>query len=159
MAGLAQAADSLDPAERFFDPLALDRADAIAGMPSGAAIDCRAAIGIILRDVRRATAFAAAGDKVGGVIVLVASHRAAGSGVILDHVERRRALGRAVGLGQPRIDDDAVAVLSHQMPHVTELGLFAGTFAEQPGIGIGGRGMRVIAAFIAATSPRFRAPQ
>jgi hypothetical protein len=71
MAGLAQAADSLNPAERFFDPLALHRADAIAGMTSGAAIDCRAAISIILRDVRRATALAAARDKVGGVIVLV----------------------------------------------------------------------------------------
>jgi hypothetical protein len=33
MAGLAQAADRLHPPERFFDPLALDRADAIAGMP------------------------------------------------------------------------------------------------------------------------------
>ena len=73
MAGFAQAADSLNPAERFFDPLALDRADAIAGMPSGAAIDCRAAISIILRDVRRATALTAARDKVGGVIVLVTS--------------------------------------------------------------------------------------
>src|SRR3974390_459894 len=124
MAGLAQAADSLNPAERFFDPLALDRADAIARMPSGAAIDCRAAISIILRDVRRATALATAGDKVGGVIVLVTCHRAAGFGVILDHVERRRALGPAVCFGQPRIDDDAVAVLSHQMPHVTALGLF-----------------------------------
>src|SRR5208283_3908062 len=81
--------------------ISLVRADAIAGMPSGAAIDCRAAISIILRDVRRATALAAARDKVGGVIVLVTSYRAAGSGVILDHVERRRALGRPVGLGQP----------------------------------------------------------
>jgi len=53
------------------------------------------------------------------------------------------------GLGQPRIDNETVAVLCHQMPHVTELGLFAGTFAEQPGIGVGGRGVRVIPAFFA----------
>ena|ERR1700722_11508470 len=57
MAGLAQAANGLDPTERFFDPLALDRADAIAGMSNGAAIDCRAAIGIVLRDMRRTAAF------------------------------------------------------------------------------------------------------
>jgi hypothetical protein len=50
MAGLTQAADGLDPPERFFDALALDRADAIARMPSGAAIDPRAAVGIVLRD-------------------------------------------------------------------------------------------------------------
>src|SRR6266404_8798567 len=42
MTGLAQAADGLDPAERLFDPLALDCADAIAGMAGGARIDRRA---------------------------------------------------------------------------------------------------------------------
>lgn len=39
MSGLAQTADRLDPAEAFFDPLALDCADAIAGMPRGARIN------------------------------------------------------------------------------------------------------------------------
>ena len=149
MAGLAQTADGLDPAERFFDPLALDRADAIAGMAGGARIDRRAAVGIVLRDMRRAAALATAGDEVSGVIVLVAAHRAAGPGIVLDHVERGGALGRAVGLGQPRIDDEPVAVLRHQMTHVAELGLLAGAFAEQPGVGVGGRGMRVVLALLA----------
>src|SRR5438067_1293695 len=76
ISGLAQAADGLHPPERFFDPFALDRADAIAGMPGRAGIDRRAAVGIVLRDMRRAAALAAAGDEVGGVIVLVAAHRA-----------------------------------------------------------------------------------
>jgi len=35
------------------------------------------------------------------------------------------------------------------MPHVAELGLFAGGFAEQPGIGVGGRGMRIVPALLA----------
>jgi HSP20 family molecular chaperone IbpA len=35
------------------------------------------------------------------------------------------------------------------MPHVTELGLLAGTLSKQPSVGVGGRGMRVILAFLA----------
>src|SRR5579871_329891 len=149
MTGLAQAADRLHPAEWLFDPLALDGTDAIAGMSRGARVDCGTAIGIVLRDMRGAAALAAASDKVGGVIVLVAAYRAAGLGIILDHVERGRALGRAVRLGQSRIDDEPVAVLRHQMSHVAELGLLAGPFAEQPRVGVGGRRMRVILALLA----------
>src|SRR4029077_12745202 len=149
MSCLAQAADGLHPAERLFDPFALDRADAIAVMAGGGRIDRRTAVGVVLRDMRGAAAFAAAGDEVSGVVVLVAAHRAAGSGIVLDHVERGRALRRAVGLGQPRIDDEPIAVLCHQMSHMTELGLLAGAFAEQPGIGVCGRGMRIILAFLA----------
>ena len=39
--GLAQATDSLHPAERFFDPFSLDGANAVARMACGAGIDCR----------------------------------------------------------------------------------------------------------------------
>src|SRR5277367_1059373 len=77
MACLAQPTDGLDPAERLLDLLALDRADAIAGMTGGARIDCRAAIGVVLRDVWRAATLATAGNKLGSVIVLVGSNRAA----------------------------------------------------------------------------------
>src|SRR5271154_1544809 len=149
MACLAQPADGLDPAERLLDPLALDRADAIAGMTGGARIDGRTAIGVVLRDMRRAATFATAGNKLGSVIILVGSDRAARLGVILDHVERGRPLRGAVGLGQSRIDDQAVAVLRHQMAHVAELGLLAGAFAEQPGVRVGGRRMGVILSFLA----------
>src|SRR4029077_4336829 len=68
MACLAQAADGLHPAERLFDPVALDRADAIAVMAGGARIDRRTAVGVVLRDMRGAAAFAAAGDEVSGVV-------------------------------------------------------------------------------------------
>jgi hypothetical protein len=43
-------------------------------MPGRARVDRRAAVGVVLRDVRRAAALAATGDKVGGVIVLVGAH-------------------------------------------------------------------------------------
>ena len=52
MAGLAQAADRLDPAEGFLDPLALDRTETIAGMTGRAPIDRRATVGVILRDMQ-----------------------------------------------------------------------------------------------------------
>jgi hypothetical protein len=115
MAGLTQTADSLHPPERFFDPLALDGADPIARMTGRARIDCRPAVGIVLRDMRRAAAFTAASNKVRSIIVLVAAHRAARPGIVLDHIERSCALGRAVGLGQARIDDEPIAVLYHQI--------------------------------------------
>jgi hypothetical protein len=86
---------------------------------------------VVLRDMRRAAEFATAGDKIGGVKVLVATHGAATSDIVLDHAERGGTLCRAVGLGQSRIDDERVAVLHRQMPHVAELGLLAGGFAEQ----------------------------
>src|SRR3984893_14128793 len=92
MPGLAETADGLHPAKGFLDPLALDRADPIAGMAGRARVDRGAAIGIVLRYMRRTAAFAAAGDKVGGVIVLVAAHGAARPGIVLDHIERGRAL-------------------------------------------------------------------
>src|SRR5262245_44316826 len=96
VAGLAQAADGLHPPERLLDPLTLDGADAVAGMSGRAPIDRRAAVAIVLGDVRRAAAFATACDEVGRVVVLVGPHRAARLGIVRDHVERGRALGRAI---------------------------------------------------------------
>src|SRR5215469_15670971 len=114
MACLAQAANRLDPSERLFDPLSLDRAEAITRVAGGATVDRRATVGVILRDVRRAAAFAAAGDEIGRVIVFVAANRAAWLGVVLDHFQGGGPLGRAVGLGQAGIHDETIAVFHHQ---------------------------------------------
>src|SRR5579864_1206951 len=148
MPRFAQTADGLDPAEQLFDALALDVADAIARMASCACIDCRAAFSVVLRHMRGAAAFTAAGNEVGGVIVLVTTDGAARLGIVLDHVERRRALGGTVGLGQARVDDEAVAVLDHQVAHMAKLGLLAGALAEQAGVRVGGGEMRVILALL-----------
>jgi hypothetical protein len=123
MPALSQAAGRLDPAEGLFDPLSLDHADGITRIASRATIDRRAAMGVVLRDMRSAAAFAAAGDEVSSIVEFVGPHRAAGFGIVLDHVERRGVLGGAVGLGQPGINDEIVPVLNHQMAHVIELGL------------------------------------
>src|SRR5258708_15830050 len=53
----------------------------------------------------------------------------------LDHGESRRALGGAAGLAQPRRDDEPVAVLREDIPHVAELGPPAPAFSEQAGGG------------------------
>src|SRR5947207_7313119 len=149
MSSLAQPAHGLHPTECFFDLLSLDRADVMTGMPGSPTIDRRAAVSIVLRDVRSAAALATTGDEIGCVVILVAAHRAAGSGIVVDHVEAGRALGGAVGFGQTGIDDERIAVLHHQMSHVAELCLLAGSLAKQAGIRIRSRRMRVILTFLA----------
>ena len=59
--------------------------------------------------MRRAAEFATAGDKIGGVKVLVATYGAATPDIFLDHVERGGAFSAAVGLGQSRIDDESTS--------------------------------------------------
>src|SRR5258708_36539655 len=102
-------------------------------MARGAAIDRRTAVGRVLRDVRRASALAAAGDEVGGVVVLVGANRASAAGLGLDHGESRRALGRAAGLAQPRRDDEPVAGLRSGIPPVAEPGAPAPSLAQHSG--------------------------
>ena len=58
-----------------------------------------------------------------------------------------------------RTDDQPVAVLHQRVAHEAQLRFLARSFAEQPGVGIGGRGMRVVAAPLAmevalAVAPR-----
>src|ERR1700730_19435197 len=72
---LSQAASRLDPAEGLLDPLSLNHADGIASMAGRATIDCRAAIGVVLRNMRSAAAFAAADDEAGSVVEVVGRPR------------------------------------------------------------------------------------
>src|SRR5215471_8680484 len=101
MSGLAQAPHCLDPTKSLLDLLSFDRADAMTGMAGGSCIDGRAPVGIVLRDMRCAAAFAATLDEVGRVIVLIAAHGTAGSRIVINHVEGGGALSGAVGFGQP----------------------------------------------------------
>jgi hypothetical protein len=99
MTGLMQTADGLHPAERSLDPLALLHADCIARMARSARVDRRAAVCIVLHHVFHGVTFAARGDEIGGVIILVGADRAAGAGILVDHVEGGGAFGRSVGFG------------------------------------------------------------
>ena len=70
-------------------------------------------------------------------------------GARLNHVQRRDPLGVAVGLGQTRVDDEAVAVLHQRMYHEAELGLLTLPLAIEPRFRIGRRGVRLVGALLA----------
>ena len=57
--------------------------------------------------------------------------------------------GMPVGQRQAGIDQQAVAVFHQPMPDEAQLRLLAFTLAVEPGIGIGGRSMGVVRAFLA----------
>jgi hypothetical protein len=61
-------------------------------------------------------------------------------GMRFDQRQRRQALGMARSAGRHRADDQAVAVLHQRVAHETEPRLFAWSFAEETGVGVGGRG-------------------
>jgi hypothetical protein len=67
-----------------------------------------------------------------------------------DHRQRRQAFGMARSAGCRRADDQAVAVLHYRVANETQPRFFAWSFAKQSGIGVGGRGMRVVPAALAA---------
>jgi hypothetical protein len=89
-------------------------------------------------------------DEVFRVIGLVGAERdrLRPVGARLDHVKRRYPLGMTVGQRQAGIDQQAVVV-----SHEAQLRLPALPFAVEPGLGIGGRGMRVVRSFLAVEVP------
>lgn len=70
-------------------------------------------------------------------------------GTRLDHVQACHACRMAVGQRQAGVEQQAVAVLHQPMAHEAQRGLLAFPLAVEPGLGIGGRGMRVIRALLA----------
>ena len=78
-----------------------------------------------------------------------------------DQRQCRQALGMARSAGRHRADDQAVAVLHQCVAHETQPRFFAGSFAEEPGVRVGGGSVRIIAAALAmevalTISPRAR---
>src|SRR5713101_2860297 len=120
MAQLAQQAHRLQPAEDLFDPFALLLTDLVARMAGGAAIDGRAAIGVVLGHVRRHLQFAQVFHEIMGVIVLVTAH---GYSTVTADLCRegqgRIALRRAGRRSHASRDRQAVAILHQQMPGVS----------------------------------------
>ena len=70
-------------------------------------------------------------------------------GMRFDHVQRGHPFGVPVSQRQAGIDQQAVAVLHQPMPDEAQLRLLAFTLAVEPGIGIGGRNMGIVRAFLA----------
>src|SRR5215467_1436912 len=161
--GLAEATNGFEPTERYLDLLSLDHADAIAGVTRGPRINGRPAIGVVLGHMGRAAALATSSDEVRGVIAFVGANGASRFGVVINHVKGSGAFSRTVGLREPSVDDEPVAVLRRQMAHVTEFCLLSSPLAEQPRVRIGCREMRIILASLAmkvalGVAPTTRAP-
>src|SRR5919112_1631876 len=75
------------------------------------------------------------------------------------HGLRRLALGGTGGMRGLGIHDQAVAVLHQQVAHIAELGCLSSGFAVEPGIGIGGGGVCLVAPPLAAEVPRAVPPR
>src|SRR6516164_10677363 len=151
MPQFTQPSHRFGPAEGLLDALADALGDAIAGMAGGAAVNGRAAPALVLRDMGSDGLLAQFHDKVTSVVALVGTEcdRLRPVGMRCDQRQCRQALGVAGGAGRHRADDQTVAVLHQRMAHKTQPRFFAGSLAKEPGIGIGGRGMRVVAAALA----------
>jgi hypothetical protein len=67
----------------------------------------------------------------------------------LDQRQCGQALGMARSAGRHRADDQPVVVLHQGVAHETQTHFFAWSFAEEPGVGVGGRGVRGVPAALA----------
>src|SRR6516165_11250079 len=150
MTGLAQSSRRLGPSEDLLNAFAPAAADRVTGMAGGAAVDRRAPVAGVLGDMRRGVALAQCCDEAGSIVGLVGADRdAAVARPRLGHGQRRLALGRAGGRGQPRIDHQTIAILHHHVPYIGQLCRLTQPLAIEPRIRIAGRGVRLIAALLA----------
>src|SRR5258708_22996221 len=156
MPHFAQHRNGLQPAKTFFDALPLLRADGIAPLPRGAAINGAAASSPkVLRHVRRHPNVPALAHEIRRVEALVAAHRhTPASRNFLQHFQRGIALGRARGFPHPAVHNQTVAILHQQIPAVAQLGLLARTFARQLRFWIAFRLVRFVRALLAAIIQR-----
>ena len=131
MAGLSHGAAGLRPSEHLLDPLADFLGEAVAGMACRAPVDGGAPVGVVLGYVRGDLHLAQRRDEGGGVVVLVrAQCNPVASFHAAQHGQRGLAFGGAGGVGEDRIDDEAVAVLHQDMAHVAQLRCLAARLLE-----------------------------
>src|SRR5262249_27623485 len=76
-----------------------------------------------------------------------------------DHVFRGFALDRARHLSQFRLDDEAVAVLRHDVARISELCLLALALLGEFGLGVRGRAVRLVATLLAVKMALAVAPR
>ena len=135
MASFAQATDSLDPAEGFFDDFAALETLGIVFAASDAAIDGTAGLftGHMGFDVLRIELV----DERRLVVAFVGTDAAAFGNAAFDHFLGGFDFGGAGGLGGFDIDDQAVAILGQGVGDVAQFGLGVFAFLVKPGFGIG----------------------
>src|ERR1700685_1231040 len=145
--GLLLPGDRLDPAECLLDALA----DRVAAVPGRSPINRRTAAAGVLRNMRRHLHRAQFVDEVFYVVGFVGAKRdrRRSVGTRLDHVQRSHPLGMPVSQCQAGVDQQAMTGLHQPMPDEAKLRLLAFALAIKPGIGIGGRSMGIVRAFLA----------
>ena len=124
--------------------------DRVAGVPRRASVD--GAEAILDGHVRGRAQLAHAGDEVLRVVALVGAdaHASAAPGALLaQQPQTGLALGRATGLRELALEDQAVAVLDQAVPGVAEPGLLAAPLAREARLGVGRRAVRLVAAALA----------
>ena len=110
------------------------------------AIDGGAAAFVVLGDVRGHALAPHLSDEVGRVVGLVSTQRdAAAVGHVSDHRLGRLTLGGAGGERRGGAHHQAVAVLHDYVAHVAQLRSLPCCLLIEPGIRIGGRGVRLVA--------------
>lgn len=146
--GLGQTAHRLDPAKGLLNAFAHLQTGLVALMPRDSGVHRRVLVlgCYVGRDITLATA----PDEGLAVVALVGPNR--GPLVFVapapQHGQRRLTLGGAAGVGDLDIHDQPVAVLHEDVPHVAQAGLVALALLEQPGVGVRGAGMGVVATLL-----------
>src|SRR5436190_1618609 len=90
-------------------------------------------------------------DKVAGVVAFIGTKRdrLRAVGMRFNQRQRRQALGMARSAGRYGTDDQAVAVLYQRVTDEIQPRLLARPFTVETGVGVGGRGVRVVGAALA----------
>ena len=144
MTGFAQPGHGFEPAVDLFYAFALLLTEGIAGMASGARIDDA---GRLAREVRRDLMLAQLQDKLLAVIALVRAQRHPLPALDSFHQRDRRFNFRTTrGWGYAAVDRQPIAIFHQHVARITELGFLARPLAGQPGGGIGGGLVRIVAA-------------
>ena len=153
-----QSANGLAPPEWLLDPFALLLADLVSAVADSATVDGGELIGRVLRHVRCNVEVPHVGYKVSRIEALVGAHGdAPGAGRIAhDHVFRGFALDRARHLPQFRLDDEAVAVLGHDIARIGELCLLTFALLGEFGLRIRDRAVCLIAALLTGLQAKIK---
>src|SRR5262245_47784236 len=130
-------------------------------MADSATIDGGEAIGRVLRYVRCNIEVPHVGHEVSRIEALVATHGDAlgARRIAHDHVFRGFALDHIRHLTQFRLDDEAVAVLRHDVARISELCLLTLALLGAFGLGVRGGAVRLIAALLAVKMALAVAPR
>jgi hypothetical protein len=150
--GLAQRSGLLEIAEAPFDQQATAQADGIARLAGSSPIQVAGAVVVVLRHMRGHIQFSYRAHEIFRVIGLVCAQGDAPAAAHLlaaEHQQRGIAFRKSVGMSHHGRGDQSVAVLHQSVAQVAQLQFPAVALPVDPGIGIGGGLVRLVAPLLA----------